>query len=61
MVGWQQFVGLVFEVADEKGVQFSGIEDGAEAMEVASNYWNQVDGIKSASEAEARKFLEENL
>lgn len=52
---------MVYDVAEQKGYQFEGIEDGQQLVKIASEYWREVDGIKTASKSEVRDLLEREL
>jgi hypothetical protein len=61
MVGYQTFVSLVFDVARDRGRSIDTLEESQEVLTVASELWSEgKPSITSASEAEARQFIEEN-
>ena len=41
MVSYQRFTAICYEVAKRKGVQFSGIQDGADFTSQIAQYWNE--------------------
>jgi len=60
MVSWQTLVGIAFDVAEDKGASFRGIEDGASFMEDLGMYWSEnKDSLKQMTEKQARSHLQE--
>jgi len=60
MVSWQTTVSIAFEIANDKGAQFDGIEDGGEFMSQLSAYWSDnKDSLKQLTESQARAELAE--
>lgn len=60
MVSWQVFVELAFDVANGKGAQFSGIEDGAGFIEDLSEVWQQdKQRYKQMTKKQARNALKD--
>jgi len=60
MVSWQTLVELAFDVADEKGAQFGGIQDGSSFMSNLAELWSQNKELwKQYTEQQARNELEE--
>jgi len=58
MVSWQTTVSIAFEIANDKGAQFDGIQDGAEFMTQLSEYWGQNEArLKQLTESQARSDL----
>lgn len=41
MVSWQSFVAIAFDVAEDKGIEFAGINDGASFMSDLGDLWSQ--------------------
>jgi hypothetical protein len=41
MVSWQTFVEIAFDVADDKGAQFTGIKEGGAFMSDLADLWSQ--------------------
>lgn len=59
MVSWQTVVELAFDIADEKGAQFSGISDGGAFMSDLAELWSQnKDEWRSYTRQQARSELE---
>lgn len=58
MVSWQQTVALAFDIAEDKGATFDGIEDGGRFMSQLSDYWamNKAD-LKQMTREQARRDL----
>lgn len=58
MVSWQTVVRIAFDLADEDGAEFEGIEDGGEFLSQLSTYWqrNKTD-LKRMTEQQARRDL----
>lgn len=62
MVSYQTWVALTFRVARRKGVQYEGIADGADTIEVAAAIWSQnTETIKQWTERQALDWLEEHV
>lgn len=58
MVSWQTVVSISFEIAEQKGAQFDGIEDGGEFMSQLSEYWSMnKDDLKQMTEQQAENDL----
>lgn len=61
MVGYQQFVSLVFQVARDRGRSIDTLDESQEVLSVAADLWGEgKPGIKTATESEAQHFIEEN-
>lgn len=51
-------VSVAFDIADSKGAQFDGIDDGGEFMSELADVWQQdKDEIKQMTESQARSYL----
>lgn len=62
MVSWQRFVGLAFQVADTKGVQFAGIDEGADFITALSQLWQEdQQSIKQMTEQQTINYLNERV
>jgi hypothetical protein len=62
MVSWQTFVRLGFEVAENKGAQFSGIEQGGDFIEGLSQVWNaDKERLKQMTERQAQNYLDDKV
>jgi len=60
MPSWQTFVRLAYEVADEKGAQFEGIEEGGAFISDLSRVWSEnKQQIKQMTERQAKDLLYE--
>jgi hypothetical protein len=60
MVSYQVWTRICYSVAEEKGAQFSGIEDGAAFTSEIATYWNENKlTLVGYTEAQARKEAEE--
>lgn len=60
MVSYQTYTSIAFDVAEQKGAQFDGIEDGGQFISELSDYWqSEKDRLKQMTEAQARSELEE--
>lgn len=58
MVTYQTFTSIAFDVADEKGAQFAGIEDGGQFIQQVAAVWNQrKDEFLQMTEEQARAEL----
>jgi len=60
MVTWQTFVEIGFDVAERKGAQFAGIDDGAEFMTALASVWRRdKDTYKQLTREQTRNKLKE--
>jgi hypothetical protein len=58
MVSYQTFTSIAFDVADEKGAQFAGIEEGGQFIQQVAAVWNQrTDEFRQMTEQQARAEL----
>ena len=60
MVSWQTLVSIAFDIAEQKGAQFDGIEEGGAFLNDLSAVW-QTDKaqIKQMTEQQARDYLQD--
>jgi len=60
MVSWQTLVSIAFDIAEQKGAQFDGIEEGGKFLNDLSAVW-QTDKaqIKQMTEQQARNYLQD--
>lgn len=58
MVSYQTYTAIAFEVAERKGAQFDGIQDGGQFISELSDYWqaNKAE-LKQMTERQARQRL----
>jgi len=62
MVSWQTVVELGFDIAEQKGAQFTGISDGGEFMADLAEAWSQnKDEWRGYTRSQARSQLEEMI
>jgi uncharacterized membrane protein YjdF len=62
MVSWQRFVSLAFDVADDKGASFDGIQDGGDFLAGLSDVWQaDKDSLKQMTERQAIEYLKERV
>lgn len=60
MVSYQKFTSLCFQAAKQKGIKFSGIEDGGNFTSQIAEYWNaNKDRLKQMTVAQARQEAED--
>jgi len=58
MVSWQTFVEIGFDVAEQKGAQFSGISDGGAFMSDLAEVWSQnKEEYRQLTESQTRSRL----
>ena len=61
MVGYQQFVSLVFQVARERGRSIDSLSESQEVLVVASELWQEgKPDLLTASVTEARRYIQDN-
>lgn len=59
MVSYQRFTSIAFDVAEQKGAQFDGIEDGGRFVSELSELWQaEKDRYKQMTEDQMRAELE---
>lgn len=57
MVSYQNWVSIVFETLEDRGVQATDIDDGAQIMQFAAETWNaEHRRLDMASPAQARQL-----
>lgn len=56
MVGYQDWVSIVFEIAREKGATIDSLEDSQRVLEVAALLWSNNPALKGMSTSEAKSF-----
>jgi hypothetical protein len=60
MVTWQVFVRLAYQVAEQKGAQFGGIESGSDFIEQLAPVWqSDKERIKQMTENQAENYLDD--
>jgi len=57
MVSYQTYTSIAFDVANSKGAQFDGIEDGGEFIAELGAYWNENPELKQMTEDQVRNRL----
>jgi hypothetical protein len=61
MVGYQQFVGAVFEIARERGRDVSSLEDAQSVLRTAANLWTENKAqLRPLSYEETLRYLRRN-
>lgn len=59
MVSYQTYTAIAFEIANEKGAQFDGIQDGGQFISQLAQYWRQnKENLKQMTEQQARRQLQ---
>lgn len=61
MVGYQEWVSIVFDVSKSKGALISSLNESQEVLEVAAGLWSENPFLKTASRAEARAFADDQI
>lgn len=60
MVSWQTLVRIAFEIAEQKGAEFDGIEEGGQFMSDLAAVWSQNKAeYKGYTERQARSELQQ--
>ena len=60
MVSWQTFVSIAFDIANTKGGEFDGIEDGSGFLSDLSMVWQQdKEQYKQMTKAQVRDVLDD--
>lgn len=62
MVSWTDFVRLGFRVADGKGGEFEGIDEGAEFITALSMLWNEdKQRLRQMTEQQVVNYLQQRV
>lgn len=59
MVSYQTYTAIAFDIAEGKGAQFDGIQDGGEFISELAAYWNANQQLKQMTEKQTRNELQE--
>lgn len=62
MVSYQRFTAIAFDVAESKGAQFQGIQDGGKFLSQLSDLWQaNKDEYVQLTEQQTRNRLQEHI
>lgn len=62
MVSYQTMVRIAFDIAESKGGEFSGIDDGGQFLSELGTLWNEnKDEVRQMTEQQTRNFLNERI
>lgn len=58
MVSYQTYTSIAFDVAEKKGAEFDGIQDGGEFISELAEYWSENERLKQMTVQQVRNDLE---